>query len=502
MLSEEEVIPETEDEEEHMATSSSAGQKRPGNADSTGSPAKQPRQGGKNRLPGTAKGQGGQENGSVEGGPRDFALPHPTNDTHSTTRYFRKVHRFITWGIAYDVINVRGSTGEIDWQWMSTPLAHVPWEYPYFYLNPAEFRALPEGSTVRKIKIQIIPRNVRIAFPTNSTASNLATLNQNKDIIVAQGLNIYCHSFNKFYSGFNTEQPMIPTTFQSETTQIHGELRDDLYGSILADKTEYSSTVPRHQMGIPTPLPLYAMLSLANLTAYEQTGWPCLQMFYEDFDADMYRGRVVKTFEYEPSIGLIKPPVNTSYPYFPVGGVRPATLEGGRNIVVHRGSHNFDKHRSKYYYRSTNDDVSRKMNPQRKKDIADDMRGKENQNINHIQFIDTDPIEKSQVIMQGNYQSQPPRVQPTVHIGIQPVPALTTAALAGQSNSAFTDSSAYFEIIAEMWVETGYPTMFPLSDRLVMTENGNTFFIASDVPKGYDMSTYDGLYGIESNLDD
>ena len=81
-------------------------------------------------------------------------------------------------------------------------------------------------------------------------------------------------------------------------------------------------------------------------------------------------------------------------------------------------------------------------------------------------------IEKSQWMGYGNFEQQGPAIQPSLHIGIQPVPALTTASLQGQSNSSFTDSSAYFEIIAEMVVETSYPTPYPLASSIHTTEHG------------------------------
>ena len=46
------------------------------------------------------------------------------------------------------------------------------------------------------------------------------------------------------------------------------------------------------------------------------------------------------------------------------------------------------------------------------------------------------------------------KTQPTLHVGVMPVPALTTSAIDNvTNNNSFTDAQAYFEITCEMEVE-------------------------------------------------
>ncbi|MGS0330163.1 hypothetical protein ACUOOS_25220, partial [Escherichia coli] len=105
-----------------------------------------------------------------------------------------KVHRFTTFGLAYKPISItRGGTGNT-WTdvFMTTPLAEIPWNRLFMYMNPSEYALLPNGSQVIDLHIKIRQRNVRVAFQTNSSSSELATLNQNKNAIFADGLLQYC----------------------------------------------------------------------------------------------------------------------------------------------------------------------------------------------------------------------------------------------------------------------------------------------------------------------
>ena len=111
-----------------------------------------------------------------------------------------------------------------------------------------------------------------------------------------------------------------------------------------------------------------------------------------------------------------------------------------------------------------------------------------------VKFTYDDPIEKSQWIFYGNFEHGSPQIQPSVHIGTQPVPALTTASLQGRSNSTFTDTSAMFEVVAEMEVEVGAPTPYPLYFKPHVTENMNSW--QTTPPDTMTKSTYNGLHQI------
>lgn len=414
-------------------------------------------------LPGTAMDQGAPA--AAGGGPRPAPLPRPTLPLQSGIRTYRKVHRFLTWGIAYDIID---HTSSKDFKWMTTPFAMVPWDRPYFYMTPSEFNNLPDGANVTRVHIKIIPRNVRIAFPTNASTTNLATLNQNKDLVIADGLNINVHSLNAHYTKWQSDQPMIPTAFDFEDAPWHKQFYDDLYGK------EDDTNVPRHQAGIACPLPFYAVIPKQVTNS---VGWPCLQHYYQDWDADSTGGKQIADFTYIPKVGFLKKPYETVYNGYNV------SYKTTQQVKIPHGSHNLTPHETVITY-ATN----KKQQPQRREDAPSSLLPFDKQLYEYNTVI-----EKSQYIFIGNFDTTPPKIQPSVHIGIQPVPALTTASLAGQSNSSFTDASAYFEVVAEMTVETGYPTPYPHANYLHTTENGNVWVLGT-APEMLTRSTYNGLH--------
>lgn len=426
-------------------------------------------------LPGTAQGQGAG-GGTAGPGPRAVCVPRPRLNIHNNTHVYSKTHRFLTWGIAYDVLV--DAAHYPDYKFMCTPFAQVPWDRPYFYLTPAEYDALPEGSVCKSVHITITPRNCRVAFPTNSSESNLATLNQNKDIVIAYELAANCHSVNAHYESFNAQQPMKPESFTIEKLEHHMDFAKDLYG----ERSRTDTRVPRHQAGIWSPLPDYALIPKISLISGTDPGWPCLQHYYKDFYADTTSGVQVESFSYHPQTGNIKKPydslflgLNRPEPPNPVPGAKTS-------VVIPRGSHTLLPHQTRVTY---------SVEPARSNvDIQDEAVPL--QPGVRRQFTYHEPIEKSQEFYYGNFSFPSPKVQPSVHIGVQPVPALTTAALQGQSNSSFTDVSAYFEISAEMEVEIGFPTPFPLFDKVHVTEHLNTY--AGNQVDHMGKSMYNGLY--------
>lgn len=421
-------------------------------------------------LPGTAQGQGA---GGGDGGPgpRAVCVPRPRLNIHNNVHTYNKTHRFLTWGIAYDILS--DEENYKNYAFMSTPFAQLPWDRPYFYLTPAEYASLPEGSIVKNVKCTITPRNCRVAFPTNSSENNLATLNQNKDVVIAYSFNVNVHSVNAHYETWNDKQPMIPTTFTLEKDEHHTDLAKDLYGNV--DTTD--TVVPRHQAGIWTPLPNYALIPKPKAASgVKEMGWPCLQHYYKDFYADSTSGVQIESFSYTPAVGNIKKPFPSVYT-----GLSGDPIDA-HTITIPRGSHRLLPQKSAFEYTAEDGHLNPVPN-----ETTQSVTGGYGRNFTYFE-----PIEKSQEFFYGNFQHQTPRIQPSVHIGVQPVPALTTAAIQGQSNSSFTDVSAYFEVTAEMEVELGYPTPFPLMPYVHVTEHLNTYRVASPDKQG--KSTYNGLF--------
>ena len=166
-----------------------------------------------------------QKQGGLPSGDGELLkLPNPMSSIHPAIRYYRKVHRFLSFGLAYNMFPYTVERPEQhNIYMMSSPLAHVPWERLYMYLNPAEFAVLPDGSNVNKVRCQVRIRNARIAFETNVSDSTVATLNQQRDVCYSIGLRqaINCINGSPTFNTAATAQRMIPINIIPENLTHH-----------------------------------------------------------------------------------------------------------------------------------------------------------------------------------------------------------------------------------------------------------------------------------------
>lgn len=383
----------------------------------------------KTSLPGTAKGQGESGNARGEDSARTFRLPKPIVSIQNNVQYFRKVHRFFTYGFAYKVL--AAGTDHV----MSTPLAMVPWDWLHFYLNPSEFALLPNQSSVKHVKVKVYQRNVRVAFPTNSSLSNIATLNQNKDIVYSVGLNKKLETIPRKYTEFETNQPMIPkTSLPWDIADMQND-SNNWYGS--QDNTVGANIVtPRHQTGQPDVLRYYANLIYRDAPT-PHDGWECLQTYVEEMDADASSGGLLCEVSYSPKVGICKPPKKL------------IQRKWTGNQVIPRGSTNLTPHRSTVQM-NANGDVAQATSAVQPQDSSFTMLDRS------VQIL-----EKSQMFYEGLFHHDSPKVQPSLHVGVQPVYALTSSTTG--VNSSFTDTQALFEVVAEAWIDTNSSTFRPLT---------------------------------------
>lgn len=398
-----------------------------------GPPQKRQRTEGQSKLVGTAKGQGENGQHTADSGVRAFKLPHPSSDIHSYVRYYRKVHRIFTFGIAYKPIpNPDGMPKGV---YMTTPLCEVPWNRPFWYINESEFATLPNGSSITSCGIKVCQRNVRVAFPTNSTANNLATLNQNKNVIYSIGLNKNVDSLPVTYTSFAPEQPMVPTGIKKISNLMWEKLYTEMYGNT----TNHKNTMPRHQFGQPMMYNVYA--AIANVDPSEASvkydGWQCIQNYYNEVDADHTSGSYILEHNYKPRCGMIK---------YPITAVQRAYADG--TIEIPRGSHNLQPHTTQIQIKDREAELITQRTDQCKALV----------NVADI----SDIIEKCSYIKYGLFEHGPPIAQPSIHVGVQPTYALSTPQLVSDdSNQSFTDTQALFEIVAECEINTAYPSHRP-----------------------------------------
>lgn len=416
---------------------------------------------GAKKLPGTAMDQGGS---ALEGGPRSQPLPHPRSLVHSHVRFYSKMHKILTYGVSYNNVNT-GTNPTVNY--ITTPLCYIPWDWLFWYLNDSEFNLLPNGSSVSSCKITIVQRNVRVAFPTNASTTNLATLNQNKDIITAIGLNKKVDSRPVRYTGFVTDQPMIPNALETWQLAHYQNLKNDMYGTL----TNIGTVVPRHQMGIPMQLPTYMALiyERGEAAGDPQDGWECLQAHYRDVDADSTSGSEILSHEYKPRVGLIKPPHKQVIRKF-----------RGNSYSIPRGSHVLNPHTTNFVLTPAGA-------------LTSTTEAITTTNQDYTIFNNTmQLLEKSQILYEGLFARDLPQAQETIHVGVQPTVALTTANLVNdQTNSSFTDTQAYFEVHATCEINTAYPTNRPLT--LVSNVKEGNFWEQAATQPTYSTPLFDGL---------
>ncbi|WVL03108.1 VP1 [Burswood densovirus] len=431
---------------------------------------------GRSSLPGTASGMaGGGMEQAVE------PIPRPMYSPHTQIRHFKKVHRILTFGLAYKPVAIaRTGTPAYSDVYMVTSLAHIPWEYPFMYLNPSEYSLLPAGARVKHVSCRVKAENVRIAFPTNSTENNLATLNQNKFLRVGIGLNQKVQSVNAQPGGFSAAQPMIATSITPFASNNYQNWVDNFYGVPNNDATDpdrFTTQTPRHQFGIPWVAQFYCC-PVSQTNDPTNSGWEDFQSQLEEIKVDGPSGCIAEV-NYSPSVGLLKAPIQSIW----TGVPSTATPGTARNVPANTGAGNTQ---------------SRTIRTSIVNGLATGLTEVENDfstqplasNFSLIQ-----PIEKNQRICAGITPEYFAKTQPTLHIGVMPVPALTTSAIDNvTNNSSFTDAQAYFEITCEMEVECAFPTRRALASIANTSMSNLLFQKAGSGEQDYGSSMIYGLF--------
>lgn len=446
-----------------MDVAGPSGARRPAQDPVTGGTAAKRSKGSSNtKLPGTAKPQ------SLEGtGDRAIVyIDRPINPQTFVLTSFKKQHKFLTFGIASKVIPVTIADPSHKIFYLTTALAEIPVHLPVLYMNQSEFDTLPIGAEILEIKIKVVQRNALLSFATNASVTGLATLNQNKNGIYCIGLNKTGYGTDRTYTEFDATEKMIPKSTGAPLYKAAGTyegLLEDFYGvNNSSDEETFGKSVPKHQVGMYTTLKNYFCMTQ---TDKYKGGWPNLQSKVVEYDAAAMVGEPIVTYTYHPKISPIKETLKYLPCQIPYGdNVYPhGTLQSGcENVsVTNDGSMNT-------FTYSTN---TRKV-----PDITYDLYTN---------------IEKSQVMVKGLGGTVKPQIQPSLHIGINPVPALTTSAIvSGDTNSNFTDTRSYFDVTCECVV--GYRTH---TDRPFATtyncaigeqymQTGGTLFKKDSVPLG------------------
>lgn len=394
-----------------------------------------------------------------------YHIEKPLSIFENRDNIYKKSHKFMTFGLAPNIIpfTIGEGTATITDNWLTTYLAEIPWHIPALYMNQGEFNNLDEGAQVKSVEIEVYYRGSTIQFATASSATNLATLNQLNDIAVAHGLNRSGQGSNVSYTSFNATQTMVPTgialpKYDAVGTNYRGMLQD--YYGTNNDDSNFPNYIPHHQVGRQTFLYNYWALSARSnpspglASRYQFGGWPVLQDKIQQMDGKTAVNMCVVKSHYKPKMGMLTTPLKN------IGHGLPTSNSTSSTLGVPNGGHLTNQRQSNIV--ATNTPTSSSGQQLSNTEINFPVANTGGITPTFDLFT---PIEKSQWTRTGSWGETDPHIQPSIHIGVQPVPALTTSATLTSSleDGAWTDVRAYWEVIATMHTKEHDPTAYPWS---------------------------------------
>lgn len=454
------------------------------------------------QLTGTGKEQA--SGGAASDGMPEYRIERPISLFGSKISTYRKVHKFMTFGFAPNIITP--STNSVA-RWLTTYLAEVPWHIPAFYQTLSEYNLMPAGSRVKDVSVEVIYRGSTIQFETAQSTTSLATLNQINDIAVAVALNKTGYGSNVSFNKFSSDQPMVPTEITKPRYKpITGKYRGmvaDYYG-LNNNSTNFSSFYPKHHIGRQTFLYNYFAMSTQTASATAGTttnlwgGWPCLAKSLDQMDGKTVVNQTVLSATYEPKMGMLKSPLKSfgiGLPQPAAGGtmniVTQGNLVAARNAVILKDNAISESNAGNHGDRMQTSEITINM--------SNDNDGPYPEVASYDIYT---PIEKSQISRSGFWGEQDPHIMPSVHIGVQPVPALSSAQTLNEEAifNNWTDTRAYWEVIATMNVIEHTPTEFPYASVPNVPPGEVVVTVPStEIPQNYidpenDHAPYAGLY--------
>lgn len=487
--------------------------KRSGGTISEGTPAKVPAVAAStttgtvdmSSLPGTAKGMadiGGEDNSTMV-----YEIDRPLTVFSPRMNTYKKVHKFMTFGIAPNIIPSNEGTTPIlaTSAFLTTYMAEIPWHIPALYMNPSEFFLLQRGSRCVRCHVEVYYRGTTIQFETAATSTNLATLNQINDIAVAHGLNKSGQGQNVSFTGFATGQTMIPTAiakpkYDSVGTNYRGMLRD-YYGTPNEEGANFINYIPHHQLGRQTFLYNYwALSAIRNSTSttvsrHQFGGWPTLSDKIEQYDGKTAVNTCVLTAEYKPKMGFL------NRPHANMGHGLPASNTQATAITVQCGGH-LPNNRQAQITPIQSPIATNAQLTGVTESVATSLNNLSTGGNLPATLNEYTPIEKSQFARTGSWGEMDPHVQPSIHIGVQPVPALTTTntLTSSSGDGTWTDVRAYWEVMCTMDVVEHTPTAYPWAQTAnvpvgdVIYFNDTAHVPAINLDPRDDGATWQGLY--------
>lgn len=379
-------------------------------------------------------------------------VARPLTFSNKQSMTFNKVHRMLSYGIEFKILNVGEET------FMCTSLLEVPWDRLFMYMSKSEFAMLPQGARATHCEIKIIQRNTRVAFEAGAALTGLATLNQNKFGIKA--LNLPAKLVGNNYSyGFDAANPMTPTT---ATEKLYTGYEDKFYGLTPKDANfsndANQNSQPWHTLGIPFHFNSYFTMRSDNNTYASvegnstklYPGWGNYSQHVVEYDMNAFIGDCVHQQSYTFNCAPLKKPVVATWP------LNSNNIEG------------YQTHMNFQYGMQTTLGQGPQQHPPPVAPALPDLTLPSAQpaytwalssqdQVTNFTYDNKQLIEKSSIFMKGFHRFNPTR-QPSILIGVKPIPKLTTIS---EVPSGFSDAEAWFEVSCTLHVSFDMKTDYP-----------------------------------------
>jgi len=383
-------------------------------------------------------------NPSVE----NFLIPRPIHKSTGYTLVFRKNHSLISYGVASVQLQLGSYASE---RMGTTSLMYLPVDKPYFYMSPSEFNNIVSnirGIKVLEVKCNVVMRNPRTAFETNASTSNLATLNQNKFIQHSIGLINNTRGINTVYKFSTATNTMLPTSVECVDETFLKKVISAMYGTSPTNwlKPNFTDgpTLPCSMMNLPMQFPCYYTMYTNSVQNGGEYGWQMINEKITKCDASSVIGTTIINYSYKPTVSYLNMPWKSVYQgrtqtkgtnveSFTISDTNESAIPNIFNINVTTGDYTNDI--SNY-------------------GLLTDAKWKTLFPNNWNRYIE--PIECGQYIKHGLRPATSVKLQPSLHIGVCPVPQLTTTN-ANFVPDKFTDIECQWDIEVEMVCEYGLP---------------------------------------------
>lgn len=377
--------------------------------------------------PNSGGGQGGHSL-STAGRGGGSSLVELGRSEESNTHYAEFSKSRICWAYAFAGAKINWKDGDIDKMDLhTTHLNLIPVDFLPFYLSPAEYGSLPEGSKVESVHCQVKILGVRSGFDVGATLSGVATSEYVPILHTAVGLNHEFHVKNYSYTTA-TSKPMVPTG----VTEFNPK---NVLNKWYYDANCQIMSIPRSASYFAC---IYQNQDADEATDYERFkgGYPRLDKIVKSYLLHSAIGEEIINYSYVPKAGFITMPKKQCIPVNRMGECtipRPPHYTWTLNFVVNQAKTleylEYKPKDATAYNRSRNTSYA----------------------YNYSQTIEqygvyspiTGPVGRN-------------NTQPQVHIGMCAIPQLNPAT----EDSSFVNACFYYEVNCQIRISWNRHTMW------------------------------------------